>query len=99
MKNLVIIQTAVPDYRKGFFNAIENALDQHFELYGGDFYFENSVKSDHTILIKRIRNHFIFNYKLLFQTGIWHLLFIFIVDSGEQIPDCYALIFIYIIAP
>ena len=75
MKNLVIIQTAVPDYRKGFFNAIENALDDRFDLYGGDFYFENSVKSDSIISKKRIRNHFIFHNKFLFQTGIWHLLF------------------------
>ena len=60
MKNLVIIQTVVPDYRKGFFNAIENALDQHFELYGGDFYFEKSVKSDCKIPKKNIFLKFTF---------------------------------------
>ncbi|MDC0001732.1 glycosyltransferase family 4 protein [Flavobacteriaceae bacterium] len=86
MKNLVIIQTVVPDYRKGFFNAIENALDQHFELYGGDFYFEKSVKSDCTISKKRTRNYFIFNNKLLFQTGIWHLLFKDVILVLEMNP-------------
>ena len=86
MKNLVIIQTVIPDYRKGFFNAIENALDQHFELYGGDFYFEKSVKSDCTIPKKRTRNYFIFNNKLLFQTGIWHLLFKDVILVLEMNP-------------
>ena len=86
MKNLVIIQTAVPDYRKGFFNAIENALDDRFDLYGGDFYFENSVKSDSIISKKRIRNHFIFHNKFLFQTGIWHLLFKDIILVLEMNP-------------
>ena len=75
MKNLVIIQTVVPDYRKGFFNAIENALDQHFELYGGDFYFEKSVKSDCTIPKKeqKIILFLIINcfFKLAF--GIYYL--------------------------
>ena len=60
LKNLVIIQTVVPDYRKGFFNAIENALDQHFELYGGDFYFEKSVKNDCTIPKKKNKKLFYF---------------------------------------
>ena len=86
MKNLVIIQTVVPDYRKGFFDAIEKALDQHFELYGGDFYFEKSVKSDCTIPKKRTKNYFIFNNKLLFQTGIWHLLFEDVILVLEMNP-------------
>ena len=63
MKHLVIIQTVVPDYRKDFFKAIKFTLGQHFEIHGGDFYFEQSVKSDSTIFKKRIRNHFILNNK------------------------------------
>ena len=86
MKHLVIIQTVVPDYRKDFFKSIKLALGQHFEIYGGDFYFEQSVKSDSTIFKKRIRNHFILNNKLLFQTGVWHLLFKDVILVLEMNP-------------
>lgn len=75
MRKLVIIQTVIPDYRKSFFNAIKVALNDDFELYGGDFYFEKSVKSDSKIPKIEIKNYFFFNRKLLFQTRIWHLLF------------------------
>ena len=86
MRKLVIIQTVIPDYRKYFFSAIEMALNNSFELYGGDFYFESSVKSDLKIAKKPVINHFYFNRKLLFQTGIWHLLFKDIILVMEMNP-------------
>ena len=86
MRKLVIIQTVIPDYRKYFFSAIEMALNNSFELYGGDFYFESSVKSDLKIAKKPVINHFYFNRKLLFQTGIWHLLFRDIILVMEMNP-------------
>ena len=60
MKHLVIIQTVVPDYRKDFFKAIKFVLGQHFEIHGGDFYFEQSVKSDSTIFKKKNKKSFYF---------------------------------------
>ena len=86
MRKLVIIQTVIPDYRKYFFSAIEMALNNSFELYGGDFYFESSVKSDLKIAKTPVINHFYFNRKLLFQTGIWHLLFKDIILVLEMNP-------------
>jgi len=75
MKKLVIIQTATPDYRAGFFNVLQEKLDANFELYSGDTYYEASVKSDPYIPSKKINNHYLIKRKFLFQTGIWHLLF------------------------
>tara|TARA_B100000795_G_scaffold79900_1_gene57341 strand:- start:7527 stop:8585 length:1059 start_codon:yes stop_codon:yes gene_type:complete len=86
MRKLVIIQTVIPDYRKELFRAIETALNNSFELYGGDFYFESSVKSDLKIAKTPVINHFFFNRRLLFQTGIWHLLFKDIVLVMEMNP-------------
>lgn len=86
MRKLVIVQTVIPDYRKYFFSAIKTTLTNSFELYGGDFYFESSVKSDLKIAKTPVINHFYFNRKLLFQTGIWHLLFKDIVLVMEMNP-------------
>lgn len=72
---LVIVQTVTPDYRADFFKEIEKNLKGQFELYGGSHYFDPSIKSDRTIFKRHIKNYFLFNRKLLFQTGIWHLLF------------------------
>ena len=38
MKKLVIVQTVTPDYRAVFFDTIQAALGNRFELYAGDFY-------------------------------------------------------------
>ena len=74
MKKLVIIQTVTPDYRSIFFNNIHESLGKDFELFSGDFYFEKTVKSSRDIKRTEIKNHFFFNRKFLFQTGIWHLI-------------------------
>jgi len=72
---LVIVQTVTPDYRYGLFKEIKKSIKEQFELYGGSSYFDSSIKSDKNINKKNIKNYFFFNRKLLFQTGIWHLLF------------------------
>jgi glycosyltransferase involved in cell wall biosynthesis len=72
---LVIVQTVTPDYRSDFFKEIKKNLKERFELYGGSSYFDCSIKSDKSINKKNVKNYFLFNRKLLFQTGIWHLLF------------------------
>ena len=76
MRKLVIIHTVTPDYRTVFFKNIYNSLQGRFELYSGDSYFEPTVTSHKTIKRKRVKNIFLFNRKLLFQKGIWHLVFI-----------------------
>lgn len=75
MKKLIIIQTVTPDYRAIFFKNIKKALNEKFELYSGDYYFETTVKSSDQIIRNQIKNHFLFKRRLLFQTGIWHLIF------------------------
>ena len=72
---LVIIQTATPDYRTELYREIQKKLKDRFELYGGSFYFEDSIKSDINFTKNEVTNYFLFNRKLLFQTRIWHLLF------------------------
>ncbi len=72
MKKLVIVQTAVPDYRKRLFQYLKSKLGDNFILYGGENYFEKSVKTDHSIgFIITIDNHFLLNKKVLVQTGMW----------------------------
>ncbi len=72
-KKLVIIQTVAPDYRTPFFKEMKRVLQDRFELYAGNESFETSIKSKSN-LKKDLKNHFILNRRLLFQTGIWHLL-------------------------
>lgn len=72
MSKLIILQTVVPDYRKKIFSYIKKQLENDFLLFCGDSYFEESIKSDNSInYTNRVKNHFFFNRKLLFQTGMW----------------------------
>ncbi|WP_083631449.1 glycosyltransferase [Labilibacter marinus] len=72
MIELVILQTVAPDYRKKLFDEIKKELGNRFLLYAGDSYFEESVKTCYDIKCrKHVRNYYLFNRKLLFQTGIW----------------------------
>ena len=75
MRKLVILQTAIPDYRAEFFKHLRSSLIDKFELYGGDNYFEKSINSDVSIEKIKAKNHFLLKRKLLFQTGVWSLLF------------------------
>lgn len=87
MKKLVIIQTVTPDYRTSFFSVLRNELtDARFELYRGKEYFEKSIKTDKRIEAKEIKNIFLLKRKLLFQIGIWHLLFKDVVLVLEMNP-------------
>jgi len=73
MKKIVILQTVVPDYRKKVFQFIKNYLGDSFLLYGGNEYFEDSVKSDNSItFLNKVNNKFWFDRKVLFQTGMWN---------------------------
>lgn len=83
---LVILQTVTPDYRSDFFKEIEINLKDGFELYSGDDFFDKSIKSDVRIKRKQIKNYFLFDRKLLFQIGIWHLLLKDIVLVLEMNP-------------
>lgn len=72
MRKLIIVQTATPDYRKKFYSFIKKHLKDCFELFSGDHYFESTVKSDTTIdFNKKIKNHFLFGNRFLFQTGVF----------------------------
>jgi len=97
MKKLIILQTATPDYRAGFFKYLRNSLNDKFELYGGDTYFEKSISSDIQIEKIKVKNHFILNRKLLFQTGIFHLVFkdiILILELNPRILSNWIILFL-----
>lgn len=83
---LVIVQTVTPDYRSEFFKEIKKNLHANFEIYAGNFYFDKSISSKGTLEKKTIKNYFFLNRKLLFQTGIWHLLFKNVVLVLEMNP-------------
>ncbi len=97
MKKLIMIHTVTPDYRAVFFNNIYDSLQARFELYSGDFYFEPTVVSDEKIKRERIKNVFLFNRKLLFQKGIWHLIFrndVVILELNPRIISNWIFIFV-----
>tara|TARA_R110002072_G_scaffold96968_8_gene213102 strand:+ start:1281 stop:2348 length:1068 start_codon:yes stop_codon:yes gene_type:complete len=75
MRKLIILQTITPDYRKIFFQTIKDELGENFELYGGDNYFETSIKDDVTIVKTKVNNFFFFNRKLLIQSHTLRLIF------------------------
>jgi len=96
MKKLVIIQVATPDYRAEFFSYLRNYLSINFELYSGDMYFEKSITSDSLIKRIKIKNHYLFNRKLLFQTGVFHLIFndiILILELNPRILSNWLILF------
>jgi len=71
-KSLVILQTAAPDYRKKFFTLLSKKYDGDFKLLAGKNYLSSSVKTDDTIPnLYHIKNHFFFDRRILFQTGMW----------------------------
>lgn len=74
MKKLIILQTVIPDYRGKVFSYIDTISINSFELYGGRRHFEKSIKSDEKIKIRiKVKNHFLFYRRLLFQTGMWNI--------------------------
>ena len=76
MEKIIIVQTVLPDYRKNFFNFLKKNLNDKFELFGGETYFDQSIKTDSSIFFfTRLRNYFFFNRTLLFQTGMWNIIF------------------------
>ena len=69
---LFILQTVIPDYRSKFFAELKKQLCDEFGFACGDNYFEKSVRTDWSIKsIYRIRNHYFFNRKILFQSGMF----------------------------
>lgn len=76
MKNqrLTILQTAIPDYRGGFFGVIREQLGERFSLYGGSEYFESSVKTDQKIGHIPIVNNYFLGRRFLWQKGVTHLI-------------------------
>lgn len=73
MRKLVILQTVVPDYRKGFFASLANRLGANFKLYAGTHYFEKTVVTDISIPHTTIRNVYLLQSRFLVQLGVLHL--------------------------
>ncbi|EAQ39694.1 glycosyl transferase group 1 [Dokdonia sp. MED134] len=70
---LTIVQTALPDYRGGFYAELYRLLNTNFSLYGGAHYFEPSVQTDNSILHKKLENKFLLGNRFLWQRGVRHL--------------------------
>ncbi len=70
---ITILQTVLPDYRNLFFKQFQLSLGAQFELYGGKYYFESSVKTDETIPHKEVFNMYLLNGMFLWQKNIKHL--------------------------
>lgn len=97
MKELIIIQTATPDYRKAFFDEIRSALGKDFELYRGSGYFEKSVVTDYGIKARNCKNYFLLGRRLLFQTGIWGTLFskaVLVLEMNPRVLSNWILLLI-----
>jgi glycosyltransferase involved in cell wall biosynthesis len=98
MKKLIIIQTVSPSYRNKFFTYISNVLKDKFELYSGDSYFECSVKSDLSFSNrKKITNIFILGRKLLFQFGMWTIIFsdnLIVIEMNPRIISNWIILFV-----
>lgn len=97
MKKLVVIQTVTPDYRAVFFENILTLLQSKFELYAGDNYFESTVVSHKSIKKIHIKNIFLLKRKLLFQTGIWHLIFkndVIVLELNPRIISNWIFLFV-----
>ncbi|WP_417290849.1 glycosyltransferase [Corallibacter sp.] len=76
MSKLVILQTVVPDYRKKLFIHLKKELGGNFEVFGGKYYFEKTVKTDESFsLLQTVVNKYFFKRKFLFQFGMWSRVF------------------------
>ena len=98
MKKLIVLQTVTPDYRKKLFLFLKKELKDMFKLYGGEFYFERSVKSDNTITFKKpINNVFFLNRKILFQFGMWLEILksnVMVIELNPRIISNWIILFI-----
>ncbi|TVZ52664.1 glycosyltransferase family 4 protein [Dokdonia sp. Hel_I_53] len=72
-RKLIILQTVLPDYRRPFFEALRNRLTENFELYGGETYFETSIKTSSSIQHTKITNLFLCNRRFLWQKRVLRL--------------------------
>jgi len=68
MKKLIILQTASPSYRTKLYIYISEILKDNFQIYSGDCYFEESIKTDLSFdKRKKIKNYFFLKRNFLFQ--------------------------------
>lgn len=68
LNKLIIIQTAVPHYRKGIFTYLNDKLGDRFILLSGNYYFDKSIKRDESLeFIHKVQNIFLLNRRLLLQ--------------------------------
>jgi len=97
-QKLIILQTVIPDYRRNLFFYIKKKLSSSFELYGGDYYFEKSVKSDTSITFRNhIKNIYIFNRRFLFQIGMWPIVFrsnVLVIELNPRIISNWVILLI-----
>ena len=98
MKDLIILQTTVPDYRKGIFLYLKSTLGESFKLYTGSSYFEKSITTDQSIsFLKPIKNQYFFNRNFLFQTGMWQQVYknnVMVLEMNPRIISNWLILFV-----
>ena len=71
VRQIVLVQTAVGDYRQAFLDVVLSRLGAQFRVYAGAEYFEPSTKTRVSIgnALRPLRNRFLFGRRLLWQSG------------------------------
>ena len=76
-QGIVLLQTAVGDYRQQVLEELVALTGGAFKVYCGPEYFDGTTKTrvhigDHR---QEIKNHFLLNRRFLWQTGMWRSVF------------------------
>jgi glycosyltransferase involved in cell wall biosynthesis len=69
-RQVVLVQTTIPDYRRPFFDELSRALGRRFRLLSGDEDWELDVAHSHDFPHERVRNVFLVRRRLLWQRGV-----------------------------
>lgn len=69
---MILLQTAIADYRNSFIDSAETIFNDDFKIYVGEHYFEPSTRTSEHVLGKpythKISNYFLFNNKVCIQS-------------------------------
>ena len=70
--SVVLVQTAVPEYRREVVSALAHRVGERFELVAGGEYFDRTVTSSDVpgVRLRRANNRFVLGRRLLWQSGV-----------------------------
>ncbi len=72
LPDVVLVQTAVGDYRQRVLTALVDSLGDRFSVLAGDRYFEPSLTTSVDLgpRLERVTNHFLVGRRILWQQGV-----------------------------